>query len=320
MQAPLVTVIVPVYNVEPYLPQCLDSIVGQSYERLEILVVDDGSTDGSGALCDDYARRDSRVRVVHKPNGGLSHARNAALDAMTGDVVMMVDGDDWIARDCVQALLTLMTDTACDVAVGRWQRFGDGGAPTDGGGQRDGSVRLYDRDQAIDDVFYQHTLTNSACSRLFRARLFDGVRFPVGKLYEDLAVAYPLLKQVARVAYTRRTVYYYRQRNDSITGHFTRQRTQVLDILDDIERQVTAEVPQHLPAVRSRQLSAYFNILLLCHRLPGYDDVEQRCWQGIKDRRWGCLLDGKVRLKNKLGILASLVGKRVFLSVFCAKM
>ena len=177
MSQPLVTVIVPVYQVERYLTQCLHSIVSQTYDRLEIWLVDDGSTDGSAQLCDDWAARDSRIHVIHKPNGGLSDARNAALDVMTGDLVMMVDGDDYVGGDCVETLVRVIGDTDSDMAVGQWQMFRDGDsvAPPS---SLPGQVKVFTRDQAINKVFYQDTLTNSACSRLFKAALFSGLRFP----------------------------------------------------------------------------------------------------------------------------------------------
>lgn len=316
--APTVSIIVPVYNVAAYLPQCLDSIVGQSYAHLEVLLVDDGSTDGSGDICDQWALRDSRIRVIHKANGGLSDARNAALECMTGTLVMMVDSDDYITPDCVETLVKLLDDTRCDIAVGQWQMFDDH-TQSQPHNRGNGRVTVFGRDQAIEHIFYQDTLTHSVCSRIFRASLFERLRFPVGMLYEDLAVAYPLMLQVSRVAFTTRVVYLYRQHPSSITGHFTRQRTHVLDILEALEEQVARDNPQFLPAVQSRLLSACFNIMLLCPRDGAYNDIIDRCWRGICRLRWHCVTDRRVRAKNRLGILASLVGKMVFLRLFSGK-
>ena len=185
---PTVSVIVPVYNVAEYLPQCLDSIVRQTHAQLEILLVDDGSTDGSGPLCDEWAQRDSRMRVIHKANGGLSDARNAALAVMTGDLVMMVDGDDYIAEDCIQTLVDVKHRTGCDIAIGQWRVFDDkdGHAIAQAHNGSENRITVFSRDEAIKRVFYQDTLNNSACSRLFRADLYREVRFPVGMLYEDM--------------------------------------------------------------------------------------------------------------------------------------
>lgn len=310
-----VSVIVPVYNVVDYLPQCLDSIVRQTYAHLEIILVDDGSTDGSGDLCDQWAQCDSRIRVIHKPNGGPSEARNAALDVMTGQLVMMVDSDDYISPDCIETLMAVMHDTGSDLSIGSWRLFA-GSPPACEANGKPFNVKTFGRDEAIQMVFYQNTITNSPCSRLYKASLFDQVRFPEGMLYEDLAIIYPILLKLSLVAYADHVVYFYRQHAASITGHFTRQRTDVLKVMENLERQMQHENQQYLPAVRSRLLSAYFNILLLCPDQPDYAPVADHCWRGIKRLRWGCLRDRNVRMKNRLGILASVTGQKVFTTLF----
>ncbi len=313
---PLISVIVPVYNVEQYLDQCMQSIVAQSYRHLEILVVDDGSTDGSGAMCDQWAARDSRVRVFHQPNGGLSAARNTALDAMTGQLVVMADSDDVLHPQFIATLLAVMQRHDADIAVGGYQPFY---------GERmefpaltgTDKVVTYDRREALQAILYQRGLTHSAWGRIYRASLFEGIRYPVGSIYEDLAIIYPLIRKCRRVAAIGTVLYGYRQRQDSIIGAFSPRRAAVLDIAEALERQVERDDAQHLPAVRSRLLSAYFNILLLSQQDRQHDHsaLANRCWQGIKRLRWRCLIDGNVRLKNKLGILASLTGRTILCSL-----
>ena len=124
MSSPKISIIVPIYRVEPYLPRCLDSIVGQTYRHLEIILIDDGSPDGCGAICDDYAARDGRIRVIHQPNQGVSAARNAGLDAATGEWIGWVDGDDWIELDMYEYLLEGVLGAGADIAVcGRWEEY-----------------------------------------------------------------------------------------------------------------------------------------------------------------------------------------------------
>lgn len=314
-----VTVIVPVYNVVDYLPQCVESIVRQTYAHLEVILVDDGSTDGSAPLCDEYAARDPRIRVIHKANGGLSDARNAALDAMTGDIVMMVDGDDWLQTDAIEQLLHLMENTGADVAVGGWRIVQDDAVPNYERRTPPGSVHEYGAHQALRNIFYQSGMNHSACGRLFKAHLFKSLRFPRGLLYEDLAVAYDLYRQCSKVTFADSRFYNYRQRPQSITNTFNAKRVDVLNILESLEQRLAHEGSQHQPAVRSRLLSAYFNILLLCPSTDDFQPVVDRCWKGIKRLRWCCLTDVHVRLKNKLGILASLAGETAFLALFKGK-
>lgn len=306
---PLISVLIPAYNAGKYLDQCLQSIVSQTYHHLEIIVVDDGSTDGSGEMCDRWAVSDERIRVIHQPNGGHSAARNTALDAMTGELVMMVDSDDLIHPEFVATLLDAMQQHDADIAVANYIAF-YGDKPTFPLLQPS-TLKQYNQQEALQAVFYQQGLTHSPWGRLFKAALFDGIRFPLGIIYEDLAIIYPLLKKCHSVVTIDNVLYGYRQHESNSMRVFSSRRTAVLDVCEGLERQMQQEDPQYLNAVRSRLLSAYFNILLLSHqdKTGDYTSLQDRCWAGIKRLRRDCLLDHNVRRKNKLGIMASYLGR-----------
>ena len=306
---PLISVLVPAYNAEAFLEQCLESIVAQTYHHLEIIVVDDGSTDNSGAISDRWAERDDRIRVIHQPNGGHSAARNTALDAMTGELVMMVDSDDIVHPEFAFTLLDAMRRHDADITVASYIAFF--GNKPNFPQNHETTPRLYDQQQAIQAVFYQQGLTHSPWGRLFKASLFDDIRFPLGIIYEDLAIIYPLLKKCQRVAAIDNVLYGYRQHESNSMRVFSPRRSAVLDVCENLESQMQQEAPQYLEAVRSRLLSAYFNILLLSHQDKENDhrQLEDRCWQGIKRLRNNCLFNPDVRRKNKLGILASFLGR-----------
>lgn len=307
---PLISVIVPVYNAGAFLDQCLESIVNQTYRHLEILVVDDGSTDGSGEKCDRWAERDERIRVIHQPNGGHSAARNTGLDNIMGPQMAMVDSDDVLHPQFFSTLLDLMQTHQADIAVGGYLPF-FGNAPEFQDPIKDSDTRLLDQHEALLAVFYQQGLTHSPWGRLFKASLFDGIRFPLGIIYEDLAIIYPLLQHCQRVATTSQVLYGYRQHESNSMRVFSPRRTAVLDVCEKLEQQMQVDNPQYLRAVRSRLLSAYFNILLLSNqdKSGDYKQLQERCWQGIKRLRRDCFFDTNVRKKNKLGIIASLLGR-----------
>ena len=312
----LISVIVPCYNVKPYLRRCIDSIASQASVSLEVIMVDDGSTDGTGKLCDTIAAADGRIRVIHKANGGLSDARNAGLDASTGPIVTFVDSDDFLPPHAISTLLTLMLATGADVVEGKQARVADGDDGSSIKGATGGISPSLDftQSEAITNVLYQRTLSCSACGRLLKKRLFERLRFPKGLLYEDLAIIYPLLRQVHKVTHTEACTYCYTQREASITGHFTPRRTDVLDILDRLLQQVRAEAPQYVAAVQSRRLSAHFNMLRIAPvEKPEYKPLADRCWRVIKELRLGCLADRNVRFKNKLGIALSYAGRPALL-------
>ncbi len=219
MSRPCISVIVPVYRVEEYLEACVDSIRKQTYENLEILLVDDGSPDGSGALCDALAEQDHRIRVIHKENGGLSSARNAGLDAATGEYVSFVDSDDWIAGDMYERLYGLIATHGAQIAAGGLQT--STGKHYDPEYPQNQQIQLFTRMEALGEVTRNRKITNSACDKLWEKHLFDTVRFPEGELFEDLKTTYRCLELVETVAYDPTPVYFYRMTDSSITrGQF----------------------------------------------------------------------------------------------------
>ncbi|MGM9869694.1 MAG: glycosyltransferase family 2 protein [Sodaliphilus sp.] len=301
----LVSVIVPAYNVAPYLEQCLESIAAQTYTHLEVIVVDDGSTDASGAIADEWAARDPRVRVIHQPNAGLSAARNSALNVMQGAYVTFIDSDDFVAPQYVERLMHYASDA--DAVLCGWVNFSDDDtipAPS-----TCGKVRTYTAFQAVQHILYQrHGLTHSAWGRIYRAHIFKDVRFPKGMLYEDLAVLMPVMQQVSRLIFLPERLYYYRQRPGSILATFNPRRTHVLDILEDMERRAPEQWPEHLPAIRSRLLSAYFNMFRIVTDPRGaHAPIISRAWAGIRRLRRGCLLNRHVRPRNKAAILLTYI-------------
>lgn len=210
----LISVIVPIYKVEPYLRKCVDSILNQTYQNLEIILVDDGSPDNCGLICDEYAQKDSRIRVIHKPNGGLSDARNAGMEVMSGNYVAFVDSDDWIEPEMYETLLTQLKKYNADMSFG--------GVTDDL--ERDGAVTSVKTSQYGDTPFAEDKLAAmkryfhgswAAWDKLYRASLFDGIRYPVGEINEDEAIVLHLLDRCERVCYTNQVFYHYMKRENS---------------------------------------------------------------------------------------------------------
>ena len=208
----LISVIVPVYNVERYLEKCIESICGQTFLGLEIILVDDGSTDRSGAICDEWVQRDPRMRVIHKANGGLSDARNAGIEIASGGWYMFVDSDDSITSDTIERLYEAAMAHNCEMAVCNIVRIYDDG----------GTEPFYnpvDKQTVLDGLQRFETLKQpSACNKLFRADLFRDVRFPKGKFYEDTFVYHILAHRANRIVLTGHDGYYYLSRRESILG------------------------------------------------------------------------------------------------------
>lgn len=214
---PLISVIVPVYRVEPYLRQCVDSILSQTHSHLEILLVDDGSPDGCPAICDGYARLDARVRVIHQENQGLSAARNTGLDIASGEFISFVDSDDWIEPDMIQTLLNGIREHDADIASCMpIPEIEDGidiqfplEAPTS-------ALRL-ERRAALQELLRDRLLRNFSWSYLYRAEVFHGLRFPIDKRFEDIHTTYRAFMRARQVVALPVSKYHYRIRQGSIT-------------------------------------------------------------------------------------------------------
>lgn len=219
MTNPKISVIVPVYKVEDYLEECVTSIRNQTYENTEIILVDDGSPDRSGEMCDQLATQDSRIKVVHKENGGLSSARNAGLDVATGEYVSFVDSDDWIAPDMYQRLLGLMEQHNAQIAAGGLQ-FSTG-EHFNQEYTASSPVEVFSRLDALREITRNQKCTNSFCDKLWPKWIFDTVRFPMGELYEDMKTIPSCLELVDTVVYDPTPTYFYRATEQSITrGQF----------------------------------------------------------------------------------------------------
>ena len=210
---PLISVIVPVYKVEEYLPQCLDSICGQTYQNLEILLVDDGSPDRCGEICDQYAARDSRIRVLHKQNGGLSDARNAGMQQMSGSYLMFVDSDEMLPPDAVQTLFETALSENAELVIGDHRRFSEI-LPEENSKKNIVEVHRLTGSEAMRDMLQNGC---AAWARLYQREIHQHIPFPVGEINEDEAIAIQILENCTHVVKTSAVVYYYRCRPESIT-------------------------------------------------------------------------------------------------------
>lgn len=204
----MISVITAVYNIEEYLPRCVDSILTQTYSNLEIILVDDGSTDNSGKICDEYAQRDDRIRVIHKKNGGLSDARNAGLDIARGEYIGFVDGDDWIDQDMYRAMYEACEAAQAQAAVCRYRQITRSGV-IDGSGEN--SVSL-SKTEALEVYLCgddRYLIYNSVWSKLFVTKLIKDMRFPVGKNSEDIMFTTKAFCRLDRLVYLDRAYYNY---------------------------------------------------------------------------------------------------------------
>lgn len=210
----LISVIIPVYNVEQYLEKCINSVLNQTYRNLEIILVDDGSKDSSGDICDKYAKMDSRVSVIHKENGGLSSARNAALDICKGDYILFVDSDDWIRLQMTEVMLAAIKENNADIAIC--------GVGSDTAGKLKNNDIISEHIILTNHELMKEYVTTAnvrptVWNKLYKKKLFDNIRFRIGITHEDSYIMHEVLGKCEKAVYVKQTLYYQFVRIGSIT-------------------------------------------------------------------------------------------------------
>ena len=230
MTTPLISVIVPVYRVEEYLERCVKSILSQTYKNLEVILVDDGSPDQCPAICDACAEKDARVKVIHQENKGLSGARNAGIDAASGEYLAFVDSDDYVSPHFIEELYQLLQDTGCAIGQCRFSYVKGDGLVEEG----DSAFCIYRGESLMEQLYgpeEKATCFVVAWNKLYRAELFKetGIRYPEGRIHEDEATTYRLFHEAKKLAFLDRALYgYYTENGGSITSVFSAKRLQWL--------------------------------------------------------------------------------------------
>jgi glycosyltransferase involved in cell wall biosynthesis len=314
---PLISVIVPVYNVEAYLPRCIDSVLNQTYGNLEILLVNDGSRDNSGSICDEYARKDSRIRVFHKENGGQSTARNLALDAMTGEFVTFVDSDDWLETDAYESMLALaQREQVKLVSAGRWDVSAETGEKEKGLCPQ--KTEVLSAEEMLGRLFIWDGCDSSPCDKLFHRSLFDEIRFPSKSNCEDVAIVYKLVEAADFVAMLDKPIYNYYHRQGSTSNSALSERT---FYFEDYTETILPYIQQKFPSIFVQ--ARYFRVRSLIYSVLSVDLAEPKVRKvflnrGRKSRRalrkqlWFVLRYPGFSIKEKLiNVLLAFDGYRL---------
>lgn len=235
MEKPLISIIVPIYKVEKYLEKCIDSILSQTYKDIQVILVDDGSPDGCPAICDRYVEKDERVVVIHKPNGGLSDARNAGLNVARGEFISFVDSDDFIADNFCDILLKAINRENADMAICNYQVVDENGHSI-----QEKNLYLPIRDECISSQEFIEGYCGKygwhyviAWNKIYKRELFENVKYPVGKQHEDAFVIHHLVSQCNRIACVKNVLYFYVQRQGSIMSQISVRNMDLGDALID---------------------------------------------------------------------------------------
>lgn len=312
----LVTVIVPVYKVEKYLYKCVDSILAQTYTNLEIILVNDGSPDNCGDICDEYVLKDSRIKVIHKENGGLSSARNAAIDVMSGDFVTFIDSDDYVDSHYVEKLYNALKDNNADISIcaeeyiletinsdlksiGRPFEFFSG-------------LKVMTCEQAIIYCLQQELFEAAAWAKLYKSSLFDEVRYPEGYAYEDQGTTYKTFLKSNIIVFISDRLYFYLQRGGSIL-HSNTNSKKYWDGMEMIERQCS-EICEIFPNIKNiaciRKIAMYFHVFIGAIQVND-PKLMELCWERLIALRNIEIVFAAKRRKIKFAVVLSYLGKWV---------
>lgn len=327
MEEELISVIIPVYDVEALLPLCMESVLRQTYRNLEIILVDDESPDGCPALCDAYARRDSRVRVIHKKNGGVADARNAALSWAKGRYLVFVDSDDSADVCCVEYLYRMLKQENADIAVCGWREIMPEqlAAPDETGAQPPGHGKplrtepvcmsdpaktvVWNRKEALEALLYQQPIDTALWGKIFKRELFEGIRLPAGKHYEDFPVSYAVFERCGRVCYNPYPGYWYLQRSTGQTlGRFSERKLDLIDFADALKEEFLPRHPELADAVWSRFFRANCHIYLQIPDGGEYRAYRRRLEANIRQSRRYVLTNPKARRGSRIAAAVTYLG------------
>lgn len=293
-ELPLISIIVPVYNVESYLSECVNSLLRQTYQNTEIIIVDDGSSDHSGTLCDTFAAVENHITVVHQTNMGLSGARNTGIQLAKGEFLCFVDSDDYISDDCIDFLYNLTLQSDADIAIGGFitafhhqavDFAKDSGIP----------IRLSGV-EAINEMLYSRKFSPSAWGKLFRKTLFEQIRFPDRKLYEDLFTTYKLLSKAQTIIFSDHKLYCYKKYAGTLSTQKNLQKQlDCMEALEQIYKDVVLKYPELAAAYKNCFLSFIMKLLSISnlHELKEL----KKYWTYVKQIRISVLHD-KYALKR----------------------
>lgn len=312
---PKISIIVPVYNVEQYLERCVESLINQTHKNIEIILVDDGSKDNSGKLCDELAQRDSRIVVYHKENGGLSDARNYGIDKATSDYVGFVDSDDFVDEDMYEILLSNLLKYDSEISFCRLNDVYNDEITKD---NTENKPYLMTSEQAIKMVLEAKVFSVTAVNKLYKKSLFDQIRFDKGKIAEDAFIMVDLLSRCEKIAATEAKKYYYMHRENSITTQkFTSKFLNVIEAYEKNSKIVSDKYPDLKYQADTRICWAYFYVLDRLLKDEEYKDenLETELIQYLKKHKKFILSNSLFNAKRKLSFAALLINKNLYKTI-----
>ena len=306
MKEELISIIIPVYKVERYINRCIDSVLNQTYKKLEIILVDDGSPDQCPKICDNYAKIDKRIKVIHKKNGGLSDARNAGINIANGKYISFIDSDDWVEKDYIQKMYDMLKKYNLQLVIGDVLVQYDSGLNID---YSKNKQYVISKEKEFEKMLYGiRDLDNGAWCKLYSKELFNKIRYPVGMLYEDTATTYKLIDQTKSIGICSFALYHYMKRVDSITEcEFNEKKLTLIDVTEEMTRFLERKYPSLSNACIRKRTWSYLSTLsqlsykkeLTAREKMISNDLRTKALKNMKN----IIYDSKAPLKDKIALI-----------------
>lgn len=310
MTEPLISVILPIYNVEKYLPKCMESLLAQTYYNLELVMVDDESGELCSTLCDEYASRDKRIKVYHKKNGGLSDARNYGISHSSGEYITCIDPDDYVDKDYVEYLYTLLKKYQCLMSICQHRVRYDNGTVRDYGAKGD---EVISTEKCLERMLYHDVIDTSAWAKLYHRSLFQDVSYPVGKLFEDIGTTYRLMVQCNKIAVGYESKYnYIFHENSIVNSDFSPNKLDLIEMTDKMAQDVLRIYPKLESATKRRQVYARFSTLNQMLDTTNYDAEKKEIISYIKENKSNVLKNPRTPKRDKVALLLISCGYRYY--------
>lgn len=314
----IVSIIIPIYNVEMYLEKCIDSVLKQTYKNIEIILVNDGSTDNCKKMCDDFSKLDSRIKVFHKENGGLSDARNYGINNATGDYITFIDSDDYVKKDFIEKLYNAITTNKCDIAICGHEDLYPDRIKRYAFSEKYVNEKVMGKEETLKHMLYKDGYDVSAWAKLYKRSLFDEVLFPKGRLFEDAATTYKLIILSEKIVYINYIGYEYVIRKNSISNeNFNERKLDLILSTNEMCDEIENLFPNLKDASIRRRVYANFSTLRFMNNVSNeYDEKIDEIIGTINKYKMNILLDRNTPKRDKCAILSLMFGKKLFFSMW----
>ena len=309
---PLITILIPVYKVEKYLEKCIESVINQTYFNLEIILIDDGSPDNCGIICDEYAKKDSRIKVLHKENRGISDVRNRGIQIATGKYFTFIDSDDYVSPDYIEYLYNLIVKYDADISICNikviWKN-------TKLKLKNNNKEFIFNSETAFKNMLFNQGINVSVCTKLYKTTLWKNIKFPINKVYEDTAIIYKIIDKANKIAYGNKECYFYVAREGSISkkGNFNKNELDYMKYTEKMLKFIKKKYSNLSLAADRFCLYSNFRVLrMLVLTTPRNKKLEKEIKKVIKGIQTKVFFLKETPIRDRIAIISLCFGLPIF--------